>query len=91
LKNNQKIYSGLVIISAITTIIMGVLYFKHIIALDIVMLFMGLTQLFSGLSQINLTKSMELKENNKATKSIGILTIILGLTIIVAVLIKMIS
>lgn len=91
MKINKKIYLLLVIIFSLATTSMAVLYFLHFVSLDVVMLFGGLSQLFIGLNQINSAQQqIGSKGINKANKGVGIFSIILGLTIIVGVLIKMI-
>lgn len=89
MKINQKIYSLLVIISSIITIFMAILYFRHFVSLDTVMLFLGVTQVVGGLSQINSAQQqIGSRRINKASKVVGVFAIILGLIIIFDVIIN---
>lgn len=89
MKINQKIYSLLVIISSIITIFMAILYFGHFVSLDTVMLFLGVTQVVGGLSQINSAQQqIGSRRINKASKVVGVFAIILGLIIIFDVIIN---
>lgn len=90
MKVNRNKYSVLVIIFSIATIIMGTLYFLHLVGLDIVMLFLGLTQVSGGFSQINKVQQIDSKEIDKTSRVVGCFSIVLGIIIIVAVVIKMI-
>ncbi len=92
MKMNRKIYFILVILSSIACLSMVILYFLHWVGIDIVMVFLGINQLIVGLNQINLVKQQ--KDSGRITKvsnGVGIFSIILGLGIIGAVVIKMIS
>ena len=91
MKINKKIYPLLVIVFSIVSFSMVVLYFLNFVSVDIVMLFLGITQLFSGINQLNLAhQQIGSKGINKASKILGIFCMIFGLALIVAVLIKMI-
>jgi len=71
--------------------ILGALFlFGFIISIDVVMLFLGVTQLFGGLSQINLAQEMNSKGKNKGNKIVGGFSVILGIVIIIAAIIKII-
>jgi len=58
------------------------------ISIDIVMLFLGVTQLFGGLSQINMAQQMDSKGITKGNKVVGRFSVILGIVIIIAFIIK---
>ena len=91
MKINKKIYLLLVIISSIVSLSMVVLFFLNFVGIDIVMLFLGITQLFSGINQFNLAhQQIGSKGINKANKALSVFCIIFSLALIVAVLIKMI-
>lgn len=81
---NNKIYSVISIIFAILTISLAVLYFANYVSIDMVMLVLGFTQLFSGLNQIKMSQLIDSKGN----KTLGIFSIILGSLIIIAYIIK---
>lgn len=91
MKINEKIYPLLVIIFGIISFSIVVLYFLNFVSVDIFMLFLGITQLFSGINQLNLAhQQIGSKGINKTNKALGVFCIIFGLALIVAVLIKMI-
>lgn len=91
MKINKKIYPLLVIVFSIVSFSIVVLYFLNFVSVDIVMLFLGITQLFSGINQFNLAhQQIGSKGISKANKALGVFCIIFGLALIVAVLIKMI-
>ena len=90
LKIGRKVNSVLVIIFSIITIILVALFFFGFISIDVVMLFLGVTQLFSGLSQINLAQQMNSKGKTKGNKTVGGFSVILGIVIIIAAIIKII-
>lgn len=88
LKIGRKAYSVLAITFSIITIILVALFFFDFISIDVVMLFLGLTQLFSGLSQINLAQQKNSKGITKGNKIVGGFSVILGIVIIIAAIIK---
>lgn len=53
------------------------------------MLFLGFTQLFSGLNQVKLSQCIDSKETHKGNKAVGIFSIIVGLYIIIADIVKL--
>ena len=85
---NKKLYSVTGIIFSIFTIISVILYFVNYMSIDIVMLFMGLSQLFSGLNQIKMSQQTSSKGISNGNKTAGILSVMLGSFIIIAVIIK---
>ena len=85
----QKVYTSLLIIFSIVTAISATMYFLHYVEFDMVMLFLGLSQLFSGLNQMSITKSVKTRKFNELSKCIAGITIALGLTISIAVLAEM--
>lgn len=86
---HESLCRGIVTFSVIT-IILAILFLSGFISIDVVMLFAGVTQLFSGLSQINLAQQMELKGITKGNKTVGGFSVILGIVIIIAAIIKII-
>lgn len=90
---NQKICSVLVIISAAITICLGILHFLNYFNgnIDIMMIFLGITTFLGGLNQINMAQLADSKGICKRNKTIGIVSIILGIVIIIPVIIKMIT
>ncbi|MBE6067853.1 MAG: hypothetical protein E7211_09200 [Clostridium lundense] len=90
MKIDNKVYAITGIIFSVFTIISAVLYFANNLSIDIVMLFLGFTQLFNGLNQIKLSQQVSSKGISKGNKTFGILSIVLGLFIISADIIKLI-
>ncbi|HEY5585481.1 MAG TPA: hypothetical protein VIK78_13470 [Ruminiclostridium sp.] len=90
MKSKQKILSIIVITVCVITICLAVLSFFNYINIDIMMMFLGLTQLFSGLNQISLAQQVNSKGINRGNKILGIFSIILGIVIIIAVAIRFI-
>ena len=90
MKIGRKVNSVLAITFSIITIILAILSFFHFINIniDVVMLFLGLTQFFSGLSQIYMAQQMDSKGIVKGNKTVGQFSVILGIVIIVAAIIK---
>jgi FtsH-binding integral membrane protein len=89
-KINQKICFIVVFIFAVTTICLGFLHpFNGNI--DIMMIFVGLTTLSGGLSQINMAQQTDLKGISKGNKIVGIFSVIVGIVIIISLIIKMIT
>jgi uncharacterized membrane protein HdeD (DUF308 family) len=91
MKINQKIFSILVIIFAVITICLVILHFFNYFDgnIDIMMMFMGLTTLSGGLSQINMKQQKDSKGISKGNKIVGIFSVIAGIIIIIPVIIKM--
>ena len=92
-KINQKICSILVIIFAVITICLGILHFLNYFNgnIDIMMIFLGLTTFFGGLSQINMAQQTDSKGISKGNKIVGIFSVIVGIVIIIPVIFKMIE
>lgn len=89
MKINQKAVSILAIVSSIVTIFLAVLHFITDDAnIDIVMIFLGITQLFGGLSQVNLAQELNSKGVKKGSKAVGVFAVITGILIIVAFIVK---
>lgn len=84
----RKVNSVLVITFSVITFILVVMFFFGLINIDFVMLFLGITQLFGGMSQIDLAKQLDSKGINKGNKTVGWLSVILGIVIIIAAIIK---
>ncbi len=86
-KNKKKIYSLADSIFSIAILIMVVIHFLNIgnIGIDILILFIGLKEIFSGLNKIELTQKKYLEEPNKVSKY-GIFHVIYGLIIVIAVI-----
>lgn len=79
---NQKALSITTIILSIITLGLAVLTFFKYINIDIMMLFLGFTQVSSGLSQINLAKQTNKDGVSKGNRIVGIFAIIIGILII---------
>lgn len=82
----------LVIIFAVITICLGALHFLNYYngSIDIMMIFLGLTALSGGLSQINMAQQTNSKGISKMNKIVGIFSVVVGIVIIIPVIIKMI-
>jgi hypothetical protein len=93
MKINQKICSILVIIFAVITICFIILHFLNYFNgnIDIMMIFLGITTFFGGLSQISMAQQRGSKEINKGNKIVGIFSAIVGIVIVITVVIKMIA
>ncbi|WP_170065625.1 hypothetical protein [Clostridium vincentii] len=55
------------------------------------MIFLGLTTFWGGLSQINMAQQRDSKGITKGNKIVGIFSVIVGIVIIILVIIKMIA
>lgn len=86
--NNNVFYLASIVFS-ILTIVALFLSFPYYGDSYIVMLFLGFTQLFSGLYQVNLSQGLDSKETYKGNKVVGIFSIIVGLYIIIADVVKL--
>ena len=85
LKIDNKIYHVASVIFSILTIIS--VFFVNI---DIALIFLGFSQLFSGLREVKLSQGMDSKETCKRNKHVGIFSIIVGLFIIITYIIKLV-
>ncbi|GAA0085311.1 hypothetical protein ACH36K_09080 [Clostridium sp. MB05] len=85
---NKKVWSILAIIFSVTTICLVVLYFMKYINIDYIMISLGLTQLFGGLSQIELSNRVNSKVVRKRNKSVGVFMVLLGIIIFTSASIK---
>jgi len=65
------------------------IYFSNYVSIDIVILFLGFSQLFSGLNQIKMSQLKDSKGTHSGNKIIGVFSIILGLFIIITDIIKL--
>lgn len=90
---NQKLCSILTIIFAIITLALSLLHFSNFLNgnIDVMMIFLGLTTLFGGLGQINLSQQIDSNGIAKGSKIAGILSLIVGLIIIISVSFTMIA
>ena len=91
MKTKQKVLFILVMLATIITISLGVVHFvTDYVSIDIMMIFLGIAQIFGGLSQINMAHEMKSQGVGKGNKVLGVLSVILGIIIVSAVSIKMI-
>ena len=90
MKSNQKIYKMLTLVFAFIAICLAILYLlsEFKVNIDIVIIFVGLTMLFSGLNQINMSQNIDLKGSINGNRILGIFSLILGILIIISVIIK---
>lgn len=92
----MKIYKNasniILFILSILTLILAILSLLNIISIDIVMLLLGLSQLFTGINQIITKNTAQADEDAKTAvrKHTGIFPIVLGSFLIIAVLIKLV-
>ncbi|EHI99552.1 hypothetical protein CDLVIII_2962 [Clostridium sp. DL-VIII] len=89
MKISNNVFYLASIIFSILTIVSLFLSFPYYGDSYIVMLFLGFTQLFSGLYQIKLSQGLDSKETHKGNKAVGIFSIIVGLLIIIADIAKL--
>lgn len=81
--NNKIFYLASIIFSILT--ITSVFF----ISIDIAIIFLGFSQLFSGLNEVKLSQGLDLKATSKGNKAVGIFSIIVGLFIIITYIIKL--
>jgi hypothetical protein len=79
---NQKVLSIIVISFSIITLCLSVATILGYINIDIMMLFLGITQVSGGLSQISLAKSINKDGVSKGNRTAGIVSLIIGVVII---------
>lgn len=92
MKINERVLSILAISFYIITIFLGVVsFFNNYVSANVVMLFLGLGQLFSGLRQIDTKQQTNSKLGIKDNKMLGVFSVILGIVIIIGFVIKMIG
>jgi len=89
LKINNNVFYLASIVFSILTIVSLFLSFPYYGDSYIVMLFLGFTQLFSGLYQVKLSQCLDSKETHKGNKAVGIFSIIVGLFIIIIDIVKL--
>lgn len=85
---NQKIFSTFLVVFGIITTGLAILSLFNYVSVKVVIIFLGLTQIVSGLNQIILSKHMNSKGKSKGSKSIGVISIILGIGILILMTIK---
>ena len=68
------------------------LYFLNLLHanLGIVVIFVGLTNFASGLSQINLAQQINSEGNAKGNKIVGIVSAVFGIVIVITAILEMI-
>lgn len=76
---NLNRFSILTIIFGLLCIISMPLYIVNKLNINYIILMIGLTQLFSGLSHIKTSKSLTVKEGYNGTKIIGVTISIMGI------------
>ena len=81
-------FSILTLIFSILCLILVPFYFFNKLNFDFIALFLGLTQIFSGLSDIKNSKNLGENNSINGTKIIGILILIIGILLIIAASIK---
>lgn len=88
---NLNWFSILTIIFGILSIISMSFYFFNKLDSNYIVLMLGLTQLFSGLSHIKTSKSLDEKEGYNGSKIIGVIISIMGLFLVIASSIKILE
>jgi len=86
--NNNVFYLASIVFSALTVVALFLSYPDYG-GSNSVMLFLGLSQLFSGLNQLKLSQCLDSKETHKGNKAVGIFSIIVGLFIIIIDIVKL--
>lgn len=81
-------FSILTLIFGILCIISIPFYFFNKLDINYIVLMVGLTQLFSGLSHVKTSKSLDEKEGLNGNKIIGVVISIIGISLIIATSIK---
>ena len=89
MKISNNVFYLASIVFSILTIVALFLSFPYYGNSYIVMLFLGFTQLFSGLYQVKLSQYLDSKETHKGNKAVGIFSIITGLFIIIICIVKL--
>lgn len=79
MKISHKIFYVLTIISFVITIYFGIFNYN----IDIMILFLGITTLLGGINQINMAQQTDSKGNVKGDKTLGYISIIAGIFIII--------
>lgn len=85
---NQKTLLAIVITLSIITLILAILSIFQYVNIDVMMLFLGFTQLASGYNQITISKQINEQGKHKGNRVVGIISIILGIVIILMDCIK---
>lgn len=86
MKGNSKIfYVASLIFSILTAISM------FLISMNVAGVFLGLTQLFFGLDRYKFGVAIDLEENQKGNKYVGILSIVVGIFCIIISISRLIS
>ncbi|MDB1932572.1 MULTISPECIES: hypothetical protein [Clostridium] len=78
---NKKIWSITAVIFSIMTLLLIGMYFGGYIKFDFVMIALGLSELFSGISQMELSNRTNSNAVRRRNKSVGIFSIIIGIVI----------
>lgn len=86
---NKKILSVIGIIFSVITLILSVLLIFEYVNINFCMVFLGFTQVANGLSQINFAKQTAKNGKNKGNRTIGIISIVIGIGIITMYCIKL--
>ena len=89
LKISNNVFYLASIVFSILTIVALFLSFPYYGDSYIVILFLGFSQLFSGLYQVKLSQILDSKETHKGNKTVGIFSIITGLFIIIIGIVKL--
>ena len=75
--NNKIYYMASLVFSILTAISM------FLISMNIAGVFLGFTQLFFGLDRFKFGEAIDLEENQKGNKYVGILSIVVGIFCII--------
>lgn len=85
---NQKICSILVLTFSAVTITLAVLYFLKLADIDMIIIFLGFTSLFTGLNLNCMPPQVNPKGICKYNKKIGAVSVAAGIIIIIADIVK---
>lgn len=83
MKINQKILSILVSSLSVITICLAVLSFLIYVNTNIMFVFLGLTTLVGGLSQLNMAHQIDSKGLSKGSNKVGMVAVIAGVFLII--------
>ncbi|MBS5883533.1 hypothetical protein [Clostridium sp.] len=78
---NKRVWPITAIIFSVVTLVLIGMYFGGYIKFDFVMITLGLSEVFAGISQIELSNRTNSNVVRRRNKSVGIFSIIIGIVI----------
>ena len=85
MKINSRIFYMASLVFSILTVIS-----VFLISMNIAVVFLGFSQLFTGLDRFKFGEDIDLEENQKGNKYVGMLSIVVGIVIIIVSISKLI-